>query len=73
MSLRPSSGRPVICSGDMYESVPAAVPRSGSPVWVGAVSSIGADQRATPKSSTLTSPFSVSMTFEGLMSPCTIP
>ena len=24
MSLRPSSGRPVICSGDMYESVPAA-------------------------------------------------
>src|SRR5947207_5335075 len=34
-----------VCSGDMYESVPAAAPRSGSTVCVVAVSTIDADRR----------------------------
>ena len=73
MSLRPSSERPVICSGDMYERVPAAAAWTASAVRVVAASSIGADQRATPKSSTLTSPCSVTITFDGLMSRCKSP
>jgi hypothetical protein len=58
MSLRAVSSPPLSCSGDMYSGVPssAAPPLKSS------------DRPASPKSVTLTFPFSSIITFEGLRS-----
>lgn len=70
MSLRPSTWvvSPSACSGAMYEGVPMAVP-----IRVASTPEPGSRMRATPKSSTFTSPASVMKMLPGLMSRWTIP
>jgi len=69
MSLRPSTGRPRACSGDMYLAVPTMIPgcvsldESRRPVT--AASSV---KRAIPKSTTFTTPSGRIMMFSGLIS-----
>jgi hypothetical protein len=66
MSLRPSTGLPVACSGDMNRGVPTTAPasvRASSP----------STRRDTPKSITLSVPPGVTIRLLGLMSRCTMP
>ena len=61
MSLRPSTGWPCACSGEMYAAVPNTADVCGAVCGPATI-------RAIPKSMTLTSPLRVTMTFAGLMS-----
>ena len=81
-SVRRSSSFPFACSGDMYATVPTAVPglvrncRSGPAVAAvipSAAVSGEAFTLASPKSRTLACPRLVTKMFAGLMSRCTIP
>ncbi len=80
MSLRASTFPPVACSGDMYPAVPATTPgwlsASGALAVVSESpgSSVSSATRfARPKSSTLTTPSRVTITFAGLRSRWTMP
>ena len=73
MSLRPSTARASICSGDMYGIVPRIEPACVSPhVRSKSAFPRGAASRARPKSRTFTRPASVTITFAGLRSRCVI-
>lgn len=80
-SVRPSNFSPRTCSGDMYATVPSAVPglvrfASASivspPMLTASLVSAGISF-ARPKSSTFAWPRSVMKIFAGLMSRCTMP
>ena len=79
MSLRASTVPPVACSGDMYAGVPATAPgRLSRARGVSVVASSPSSRSACvsfarPKSSTLTTPSGVTMTFAGFRSRWTMP
>ena len=69
MSLRPSSGSPRNCSGDIYGVVPANTMDSA----VSVAPAGGVSEIATPKSTTFTLPVVEIMMLPGLISRCTMP
>ncbi len=79
ISARRSTARPRACSGDMYAAVPRMTPASvASSNSVGEADTSGTSvpvtmARASPKSSTLTTPSPRSLTLAGLRSRCTTP